>query len=28
VIKKKGKAPAYPGRPSQDHQPQPAGWGD
>jgi biotin synthase len=28
VIKKKGKAPAYPGRRSQDHQPQPAGWGD
>jgi biotin synthase len=28
VIKKKGKVPAYPGRPSEDHQPQPAGWGD
>jgi biotin synthase len=28
VIKKKGKVPAYPGHPSEDHQPQPAGWGD
>ena len=28
VIKKKGKVPAYPTRPSQDTEPQPAGWGD
>jgi hypothetical protein len=28
VIKKKGKVPAYPARPSADEQPQPAGWGD
>jgi biotin synthase len=27
VIKKKGKPPAYPERPSE-HEPQPAGWGD
>jgi biotin synthase len=28
VIKKKGKAPAYPTPPSADQEPQPAGWGD
>ena len=28
VIKKKGRVPAYPARPSADEQPQPAGWGD
>jgi hypothetical protein len=26
-VKKKGKVPAYPERPS-DQEPQPAGWGD
>jgi biotin synthase len=28
VVKKKGKVPAYPARPSEDAEPQPAGWGD
>jgi biotin synthase len=28
VIKKKGKPPAYPERPAEDPEPQPAGWGD
>ncbi len=28
VVKKKGKVPAYPTRPSEDQEPQPAGWGD
>src|ERR671919_682406 len=28
VIKKKGKPPAYPSRPSEDRDPAPAGWGD
>ena len=28
VIKKKGKVPAYPTPPSDDQEPQPAGWGD
>jgi biotin synthase len=28
VIKKKGKPPAYPPRPSDGLEPQPAGWGD
>jgi biotin synthase len=28
VIRKKGKPPAYPPRPSDDLEPQPAGWGD
>ena len=28
VIKKKGTVPAYPQRPSQEMEPQPAGWGD
>ena len=28
VVKKKGKVPAYPARPSDDRDAAPAGWGD
>jgi hypothetical protein len=28
VVKKKGKVPDYPARPSEDRDAAPAGWGD